>query len=99
MRMAGGRFRLVLCRGVIVLGFCVLVCGLVPVGCPGVLVLGVVRVGRLDLLDVDVQIREEIVLEVVAHHVAPGHELVLEPADVPDDQRHGPAGRNPQRVG
>ena len=79
MRMAGGRSRLVvLCRGVLVLGLFVLVCGLIPVSRPGVLVLGVVRVRRLDLLDVDVQIREEIVLEVVARHVAPGHELVLE---------------------
>ena len=59
----------------------------------------VIRVVHLHLLDVDVEIRKEILLEVVTGRLSPGHELVGKPADVPDHQRDRPPGGDPQWVG
>ena len=51
------------------------------------------------LLDVDMEISKQVLREVVALRVTPGHKLVGDVADVPNDQRHRSTGGNPQRFG
>ena len=58
----------------------------------------VTSIGSCDGLAVDMNVREEIVLEVVTRHVSSRHELVRDPAGVSDDERHQATGGDPQRV-
>ena len=89
--LASGRSRVLRAAAVVI----------IRVGVPVFRMVGMVLVpgvGRLDRLDVHMDVREEIVFEVVTGRLASGHELVREPAGVPDDQRHRPPGGDPQRV-
>ena len=55
--------------------------------------------GHADGLDGRVAVRDERVFEVVTCHIASNHDVVREPAGVPNDQRHRATGRNLQRGG
>jgi hypothetical protein len=59
---------------------------------------GMTSIRPADFLNVYVETTEQVLPEVVALWLTPGHELVADAPHVSDDQRHFATGRNPQRV-
>jgi hypothetical protein len=59
---------------------------------------GMTSIRAINFLNVYMETTEQVLHEVIALWLTPGHELMADTPHVSDDQRHLTTGRNPQRV-